>query len=173
VEGAPVKALYALYTDPETVQRAVDRLRSVGVAERQIVVMSSEPFEEYEFSHRDSATWLHWIAGIGGLIGLLTGYWLTSYTQLAWPLKTSGMPIVSPWPNTIVIFELTMLGAVLATVITLLITAKLPSRLPRLYDPEVTNGYILVGVQQPAADLTQRMREALEGAGQGRVKTVE
>jgi Alternative complex III, ActD subunit len=173
VEGAPVKALYGLYTDPDIAQRAVNGLRSVGVAERDIMVMSSEPFEEYEFSHRDSATWLHWIAGVGGVVGLLTGYFFTSYTQLSWPLKTSGMPIVAPWPNLIIIFEMTMLGAILATVITLFITAKLPSRLPQLYDPEVTNGYILVGVQQPASELTPRMRAALEGAGEGRVKVVE
>ena len=168
-----MKALYGLYSDPDTAQRAVDNLRSAGVTEQDIVVMSSEPFEEYEFSHRDSATWLHWIAGVGGVVGLLTGYWLTSLTQLAWPIRTSGMPIVSPWPNLIVIFEMTMLGAILATVVTLLITAKLPSRLPHLYDPEVTNGYILVGVQQPSADLALRMTAALESAGQGRVKTVE
>ena len=168
-----MKALYALYTDPDAVQRAVDGLRSAGVAEREIVVMSSEPFEEYEFSHRDSATWLHWIAGLGGVLGLTAGYWLTRTTQMLWPLKTSGMPIVSPWPNLIVIFEMTMLGAILATVVTLLITAKLPSRLPHLYDPEVTNGYILVGVQQPSADLAPRMTAALESAGHGRIKTVE
>ena len=168
-----MKALYALYTDPDAVQRAVDGLRSAGAAERDIVVMSSEPFEEYEFSHRDSATWLHWIAGLGGVLGLTAGYWLTRTTQMLWPLKTSGMPIVSPWPNLIVIFEMTMLGAILATVVTLLITAKLPSRLPHLYDPEVTNGYILVGVQQPSADLAPRMTAALESAGQGRIKTVE
>jgi Alternative complex III, ActD subunit len=173
VEGAPVKALYGLYTDPDTAQRAVNGLRSAGVAEHDIMVMSSEPFEEYEFSHRDSATWLHWIAGVGGVVGLLTGYFFTSYTQLSWPLKTSGMPIVAPWPNLIIIFELTMLGAILATVITLFITAKLPSRLPPLYDPEVTNGYILVGVQQPSADLAPRMTAALESAGQGRIRTVE
>ena len=168
-----MKALYALYTDPDTVQRAVNGLRSVGVADRDIVVMSSEPFEEYEFSHRDSATWLHWIAGAGGIAGLLTGYFLTSYTQLAWPLKTSGMPIVSPWPNLIVIFELTMLGAILATVVTLFITAKLPRRLPHLYDPEITKGYILVGVEQPAAELAARMQSALESVGPGQVKAVE
>jgi hypothetical protein len=173
VEGAPVKAVYGLYEDPDTAQRAVNGLRSAGAAERDIVVLSSEPFEEYEFSHRDSATWLHWIAGLGGAVGLLSGYWLTSYTQLAWPLLTSGMPIVAPWPNLIVIFEMTMLGAILATVVTLFITAKLPSRLSHLYDPAVTSGYILVGVQEPAPDLAARMTAALEGAGEGRVKTVE
>lgn len=166
-------ALYALYDDPNVVQRAVDGLRAAGVADADIVVMSSEPFEEYEFSHRDSANWLRWIAGLGGLAGLGTAAWFTRYTQLSWPLPTSGMPIVAPWPNLIVMFELTMLGAILATVVTLLITAKLPSRLSRLYDPEVTNGYILVGVQQPAADVAPKLTAALERAGQGRIRTID
>jgi len=119
--------------------RAVDALRAAGVANRDILVMSSEPFEEYEFSHRDKATWLHWIAGAGGASGFTVGYFLTSITEQLWPIKTSGMPIVAGWPNAVVIFELTMLGAILATVITLFITAKLPNRGPRLYDPEVSD----------------------------------
>jgi len=168
-----MKAVYALYADPETVQRAVNGVRALGVAERDIVVMSSEPFEEYEFSHRDKATWLHWIAGAGAVVGLTAGYLLTTTTSLAWPLRTSGMPIVATWPNTIVVFELTMLGAILATVVTLFLTAKLGRRLPHLYDPEVSNGYILVGVEQPADDLVSRLSAALEAAGDGRVKSID
>ena len=161
-------AIYGLYDNPETVQRAVNALRAAGVADSDIQVMSSEPFEEYEFSHKDSATWMHWIAGLGGAVGLVSAYLLTTITQQSWPLKTSGMPIVAPWPNLIVMFELTMLGAILATVLTLFVSAKLPKSLPPLYDPEVSNGYILVGVQQPASDLTA----ALTSAGEGRVKRV-
>ena len=168
-----MRAVSALYTDPETAQRAVNGMRALGLAERDIVVMSSEPFEEYEFSHRDKATWLHWIAGAGGVIGLTAGYALTSATSLAWPIRTSGMPIVATWPNTIVMFELTMLGAILATVVTLFLTAKLGRRLPRLYDPEVSNGYILVGVEQPADDLVSPLSSALEAAGDGRVKRLD
>ena len=168
-----MSAVYGLYDDPGVAQRAVDGLRAAGAADADIVVMSSEPFEEYEFSHRDSATWLHWIAGLGGVAGLVLAYGLTRYTQQAWPLVTSGMPIVAPWPNLIVIFEMTMLGAILATVVTLFITAKLPSRLPRLYDPEVSNGYILVGVQEPAADLAPKLTAALEQAGDGRIRTID
>lgn len=167
-----MKAVYALYTDPDAAQRAVNELRTLGVAERDIVVMSSEPFEEYEFSHRDKATWLHWIAGGGGLAGLILGYLLTTATQRAWPLPTSGMPIVSTWPNTIVVFEMTMLGAILATVIALLITASLPSRLSRLYDPAVTEGYILVGVDEPSEELAGRLDRALASVEGGQVKTI-
>lgn len=165
-------AIYALYDDPEVAQRAVDRLRTAGVADKDIVVMSSEPFEEFEFSHRDKADWLYSVAVAGGVAGLASGYWLTRLTQLAWPLPTSGMPIVAPWPNLIVIFEMTMLGAILATVTTLFISAKLPSRLPRLYDPEISDGYILVGVPQPQGDL-DAMTRVLETAGPGRIKRID
>ena len=166
-------AIYGLYNSPETAQRAVNGLRAAGVANADIQVMSSEPFEEYEFSHKDSATWMHWIAGLGGVIGLTGAYLLTTLTQQSWPLKTSGMPIVAPWPNLIVMFEMTMLGAILATVLTLFVSAKLPKRLPVLYDPEVSDGYILVGVQRPADGLTAGMTTALKAAGEGRVKTID
>lgn len=167
-----MKAVYALYTDPDAAQQAVEALRGLGVKERDIVVMSSEPFEEYEFSHRDKATWLHWIAGAGGVTGMVAGYLLTSTTQQLWPLTTSGMPIVSTWPNTIIVFEMTMLGAILATAVSLLITASLPSRLSVLYDPAVTLGYILVGVNRPDELLASRLDEALAGVPGGQVKTV-
>ncbi len=168
-----MRAVYGLYASPDAAQRAVDGLRAAGVADRDVQVMSSEPFEDYEFSHRDAATWLHWVAIAGGAAGLGFGYWLTTTTQQMWPLRTSGMPIVSIWPNLIVIFELTMLGAIVASVLALLVAARLPSPLPVLYDREVSEGYILVGVQQPAGGLAPAVMAALEGAGEGRVKTID
>lgn len=166
-------AIYGLYDDPDVAQRAVDGLRAAGAPDADIVVMSSEPFEEHAFGQRDHATWMPWIALLGGVTGCGLGYWLTSATQRAWPIVTSGMPIVAPWPNLIVIFEMTMLGAIVASVVTLLVTARLPGRLPRLYDPEVSNGYILVGIARPAAEMTERLAAALESAGAGRIKTID
>jgi len=163
--------LYALFADPASAQSAVNGLRHAGASEKDITVISAEPYEEYEFSHRDRPTWIHWLAGLGGAIGLAAGYGLTSGTERAWPIETGGMPIVSLWPNLIVIFELTMLGAVVTTVVTLLVTARLPRRRPRLYDPAVSDGLILVGVADPRDAPLERLEQALEAAG-GRVKTV-
>ena len=168
-----MNAVYALYDNPAAVQRAVDGLRAAGVTDADIQVMSSEPFEEYEFGHKDSASWIHWIAGVGGIVGLASAYFLTTVTQQSWPLRTSGMPIVAPWPNLIVMFELTMLGAILATVLTLFVSAKLPRRLPPLYDPDVSNGYILVGVQRPSGQPLVDVTAALEAVGEGRVKQID
>lgn len=164
-----MKAVYGLYPDPDLAQVAVNNLRAAGVADADIVVISSEPFEHYEFGHRDDKTLMPWIAVGGGLLGMATGLWLTRTTQLLWPLKTGGMPIVAMWPNLIVTFELTMLGGIVASVITLLVSARLPSsRAGKLYDPEVSDGYILVGVENPAD--AARLEPALAMNG-GRVKT--
>ncbi|MBI4473921.1 MAG: DUF3341 domain-containing protein [Acidobacteria bacterium] len=163
-------ALYALYSQPEAAQRAVDHLREAGIAERQITILSAEPLEEYEFGQRDRETWMTWIAALGALIGMATAYFLTSLTQQAWAIDTGGMPIVTNWTNIIIIFELTMLGAVFATVITLLVTARLPGRVPEIYDPEITDGKILIGVVNPRdAGLVER---ALRAGGIGTIKKV-
>ena len=165
-----MSAVYALYPDPDAAQRAVNGLYAAGVPEADVVVMSGEPFEHQPFAHRDSATWLWYIACLGGLTGLLFSTWLTRMTELAWPLQTGNMPIVAWWPNLIVIFELTMLGAILATVLTLFITAKLPGRLPKLYDPEVTNGKILVGVENPSEASLPALERALLAGGAAELK---
>jgi len=82
-------------------------------------------------------------------------------TETSWPISTGNMPIVSWWPNMIIMFEMTMLGAILATVITLLVSGGLLRRRPLLYDPEVTDGKILVGVEDPAETLLPDLERAL------------
>jgi len=144
-----VSAVYALYSTPDAAQRAVNGLRAAGIGDDRITILSSEPFEEHDFAHRDKATWMGWIAAAGGVTGLAFAAWLTRMTELAWPLPTGNMPIVAWWPNLIIMFEMTMLFAILAAVITLLVTARLPGRRPALYDPDVMNGKILVGVENP------------------------
>jgi hypothetical protein len=167
-----MKALYALYSTPQSAQRAVDGLRAAGIRDQQITILSSEPLEEYEFGSRDRATWMPWIAGLGAAIGMTTGYLLTSITQSAWPINTGGMPIVTNWSNLIVIFELTMLGAVFATVLTLLVTARLPGRRHELYDPEISDGKILIGISNPLPDTIPELERTLRAGGAGRVKTI-
>ena len=162
-------AVYGLYDDPHVAQQAVDNLRAAGVADADITVISSEPFDHFEFGQRDAKTAMPWIAAAGGAMGLAASYYLLGASQMSWPLVTSGMPIVPLWTNLIIIFEMTMLSAIIATVIALLVTAGLPSRGGKLYDREVSDGYILVGVENPSD--AARLEPALAIAG-GRVKTI-
>ena len=156
-----MKAIYGLYLDPDSAQRAVDELRRGGVSDRSITVITSQPYEEYEFSHRYKETWLFWIAACGGATGLAAGMTLAYLTETLWPLTTGGMPLVSWWPNIIIMFELTMLGAILATVVSLFVTTELPTTQSKVYDPEVSQGKILVAVEEPIDDaLVERTLKA-------------
>ena len=163
-----MKSVYGLYNDPHVAQQAVDNLRAAGVADADITVISSEPFDHFEFGHRDAKTTMPWVATAAGATGLGLTYYLLGAAQRSWPLVTSGMPIVPLWSNLIIIFEMTMLSAIIATVAHLFISAGLPSKGGKMYDPEVSDGYILVGVENPPD--AARLEPALAIAG-GRVKT--
>lgn len=161
-----MKSVYGLYSDPRVAQQAVDNLRAEGLADADITVISSEPFEHFEFGHRDAKTSMPWIAVAAAFAGMAATYYLLGASQMSWPLKTSGMPIVPLWTNLIIIFEMTMLSAILATVITLIVTGFIGQR-GRLYDAEVSDGYILVGVENPTEP--ERLAAALNIIG-GRVR---
>jgi ActD protein len=160
-----MKAIYGLYPDPGSAQRAVDVLRDAKVEDRSIVVVSSEPFDEYDFGRRDHRTVMPWLAALGGLVCGLSALAFVAFTQKAYPLPTGGMPIVSWWPDGIITYEFTMFGAVLTTVLALIITARSPRESAWLYDPEVSNGKILIGVVNPPEASRPALEEALRNAG--------
>lgn len=167
-----MKAVYGLYPDGRAAQQAVNRLRAAGIADRDITILSSQPMEDFEFGTMDKATWMWWFACLGGLLGMSLGYGLAWVTETSWPINTGGLPIFAWWPNLIIMFELTMLGAITATVITLIVSALLPSRGRTLYDPEVTDGKVLVGVEHPLDGSVSDLEAALGAPPGARVKTL-
>ena len=167
-----MRAVYGLYPDGDSAQQAVNRLRAAGIVDRDITVISSQPMEDYEFGEMDKATWMWWLACLGGLIGMASGLGLAWLTEMSWPMNVGGLPTFAWWPNLIIIFELTMLGAILATVITLIVSAFLPRKGQTLYDPEVTDGQILVGVEDPAEGSIPDLQATLSAPPGARVKTI-
>jgi hypothetical protein len=167
-----MSAVYALYSDGDSAQRAVNGLRAAGIAPGAITVITGEPLEDQPFFEESQSTWMWYIACAGGFIGLIFATWLTRMTELAWPLPTGNMPIVAWWPNLIVIFEMTMLGAILSAVGTLIVTAGLMRKGPPLYDPAVTHGKILVGVQNPPESTVPALERALLAGGIAELKRI-
>jgi hypothetical protein len=167
-----VKAMYGLYSNPDSAQHAVNELRRQGVPDGSITVVTSQPYEEYEFSHRYKQTWIFWIAAGGGALGLTAGLTLAYLTQTLWPIVTGGMPIVAWWPNIIIMFELTMLGAILATVVSLMVTTELPATKSTVYDPEVSHGKIMVAVEEPRDEDVSKLERTFRASGIQEVKRV-
>lgn len=169
---ASVDSIYGLFPDPSSADRGLKVLQAAGVQSEKILVMSPEPFDEYEFARSDRKSPLPWIAALGGLVGGTCGFLLARYTQIAFPqpIISGGMPVVTKWPDGIITYELTMLGAILTTVVTLLITAKLLHWKLDVYDPEISYGKILIGVVDPAAESRADFENGLRGAGAEKIK---
>jgi hypothetical protein len=83
------------------------------------------------------------------------------------------MPITPPWTNGIIIYELTMLGAILMTLIVLLRGARLPNFKGVITDPEIWTGKILVGVVDPPEDSPLELEKCLLQAGATQVKQTD
>jgi hypothetical protein len=163
-------AMYGLFDKPDAAQRAYTGLKRAGISPRDITVVSGEPFEAFEFSHRDHSLILFRLALVGGLLGFIAAVALVVGTERAWPLVTGGMPIVPWYPNLVIVFEMTMLGAIVTTVVSLLVAAKLPRFGKSLYDPAVSDGKILVGV---SGSSDAAVRDTLTASGASAVKTIE
>ena len=98
---------------------------------------------------------------VGALIGFTIGILWTAGTQISYPLVTGGKPILSIPPMTIIMYENTMLGAIIFTVLGILFESRLPKRNLGLYDERITEGYIGVVVDCPenkAADAESLMK---------------
>ena len=156
-----MKAIYALYPNGQSAQQGVNRLRQAGLDDREITILSGQPMEDYEFGSIDRDTWMWWIACGGGLIGMASAFGLAWVSEMWWPIDVGGLPTWAWWPNLIIIFELTMLGVILATVIALVVAAGLGRGGPRLYDPAVSDGKILVGVEHPREGTVDDLEKAL------------
>jgi hypothetical protein len=169
-----LKAVYGLYPDADSAERAFLSLHAaaaeLGFNTDAVAVLSSEPFEEQEFTVRVAGTPMTWVEVLGGLIGGLSGYALTALTQRAYPLPTGGMVLAPPWTDGIIIYELTMLGAILATLLTLFVSAPLPAWRRQLYDPEISTGKILVGVVNPPETSRVELEGRLRKAGAQAIK---
>lgn len=164
-----MSAVYGLYPDGHAAQQAVDGLRAAGLSPDDITVITPYPMEAFAFFHRDAHTRMWWMACLGGLIGLAAASAMLWVGETSWPMNVGGLPVFAWWPNLIIMFELTMLGAILATVITLAITARLGRR-AGLYDPAVSDGQILVGVEDPSSELLSALTRALDAPAGAHVK---
>ena len=125
---------------------AIRRLLQEGVNPESMEVMTSQPIHGEPFLPEKHPTKLRTWALCGAALGLLGGLSLATITALNYPLIKGGMPIVSPWTVGLITYETTMLGAVLATLVGLLVELRLPNFKNLPYDPSVVDGGVVLAV---------------------------
>ena len=135
-----METIRAIFNSHDEAIEALTKLERAGVPHSQITLMSSEPV--HVEAHEDKSR-IGIFAIAGGLIGAAVAITLTVWTSRSVGLVTGGMPIVSPWPFGIILFELSMLGAILSTLGRMIYEARLLRRAPPTdYDEAIAEGKV-------------------------------
>ena len=136
----------AKFSRPIEARLAIRRLLQEGILPESMEVMTSQPIHGEPFLPEKKPTKLRTWALSGAALGLLGGFALATVTALNYPLIKGGMPIMSPWTVGLIAYETTMLGAVLATLVGLLVETGLPNFKNLPYDPSVVDGGVVLAV---------------------------
>jgi hypothetical protein len=159
------------FSQPNEARQAIRRLIQAGIQPASMEVMTSQPIHGEPFIPNMPATKLRTWALAGAAIGLIGGFALATITALNYPLVKGGMPIVAPWTVGLITYETTMLGAVLATLVGLLVETGLPNFKKLPYDPSVVDGGVVLAVSCPEGSRAS-VETAVGAAGASRVNWV-
>ncbi|MBM2826745.1 MAG: hypothetical protein HW403_809 [Dehalococcoidia bacterium] len=164
------RSLLGVFRDPDTTADAIDALKGDGFAPEQYDVLTGTPYPEGAFGERHDKHRVYVWPLVGAACGFSIGLLLTWGTQVSYPMVTGGKPLVSIPPMVIIMYEGTMLGAILFTVLGVIFESRLPKPFGLgLYDTRITAGYIGLHVSCPEERLPVAER-ALRGAGAEDVK---
>jgi len=136
------KSILGLFEQPEPAADAMDGFAQAGFELGTFDVLTGTPYPEGAFGEHVPQHRLFRFPAFGAIIGFTAAILLTAGTQLAFPLVTGGKPILSLFAMLIIMYEMTMLSAVLATVVGIIFESRLPNLNPGAYDERITEGYI-------------------------------
>ncbi len=134
--------LLGLFPEATPTADAIDALRKLGVPDRDITVMSSIPYTPEMLGRRAVYEHLALIALVGALIGFGLAMLLLVGTPLLYPLNVGSQGLIPVPPTIIITFELTMLGAMIATFMGIIAEIWFPRLGSHVYDPRITEGHI-------------------------------
>lgn len=159
------------FSQPNEARVAIRRLLQAGIQPDSMEVMTSQPIHGEPFIPGMKPTKLRTWAICGAALGLVGGLSLSTITALNYPLIKGGMPIVAPWTVGLIAYETTMLGAVLATLVGLLVETRLPNFKNLPYDSSVVDGGVVLAVSCPEGSRAS-VETAVGAAGASKINWV-
>ena len=138
--------LHAAFESRKDAQDALEKLIAEGFDSNEVEIRSSIPLAGLCPPGLETRSRVPLMAVLGGIVGGICAFMLTSLASQAYPMETGGMPIV-PLPTTAIItFEGTAIGAILTAVTTVLYECRLPlfRMKPGPLDHHISEGQIVI-----------------------------
>jgi hypothetical protein len=162
-------ALLGVYASRERLAAA---LRRVGARPKDVTVLSPVRGEWLEELTASGTSPIRFCTLAGGVVGIVAGLALVSYTFGVWSFVVSGKPVVPLPPLVVLAFEFMVLFGVVTTFVAMLAIGRIPRfRLPDYYDPRFSKDRfgLLVALSGPEEEL----RKILEESGAEEVRRAE
>lgn len=158
------QSVLGLFSKEDSAADALDALSEAGFEPTEYEILTGTPYPEGTFGEEEPKHKLFRFPLIGAACGFIVGLGLTTATQLAYPVVTGGKPILSIPAMLIIMYEGTMLGAILMTVAGIIFESRLPRLFMGAYSPKITEGLIGVAVTS-SPEKIQKAEEVLKKCG--------
>lgn len=152
------------FRDKTSIAQAIRNLQENAASEAELDVFSEEPVE-FRRGVLERPSRMSLASVIGGILFGLLATAFIYFTQHHYQLVTGGMPVFSLWATGVITFEMTMLGAIVATFAWFLWESGLARRRDRDAPiPEVEPGSLCLRVRC-RADEAARASDTMRHAG--------
>lgn len=164
--------ILALFKDIDPAAEVVEKLYEMGVTDENINVISGVPVSHKMLGRPHPWTNVSRLALGGAAAGFCFGLFLNFGTPLLYTIPVGGQYVTPIPPGAIVMFEMTMLFALLATFLGVFLDSYFPNYRPLEYMPEISDGKIGVFFRC-AKDEQKKFMDALGKMGAESIKPVE
>jgi len=164
--------LLALFEDIDPAADAIEKLHEMGVTDDNINVISGVPVTHKMLGRPHPWTNVSRLALGGAVAGFCFGVFLNYGTPYLYPVPVGGQYITPIPPGMILIFEMTMLFALLSTFLGVFLDSYFPNYRPLEYVPEISDGKIGIFFRYPLEE-QEKFVEAMNQLGAESVRPTE
>jgi hypothetical protein len=164
--------ILALFTDIDPAVNAIDKLREMGIEDKQMDVISGIPINQEILGRPKIATFIPKLALGGAIIGFIIAIFLMFGIPFLFSLHVGGQPVYAIPPFYIIAFEMTMLGLMGTAFVGLFLAGRFPTYEPQIYVPEISDGKIAIVFPCQQGDQA-KFEGAMKNLGAEQVRPVE
>jgi len=165
-------SLLAVFPDLDPTADALDELRALGVSDEDMNVISGVPVTEAMLGRPRQDTNVPRLAGAGAIVGFIAASLLMFGTPLMYKIQVGRQYFVPGPPTVVILFEITMLGMLLATFLGVFLDSYFPNYRPLEYVTEVSDGAIALFFKC-AEDDKKKYTDAMSKLGAKSVQPAE
>ena len=156
--------MLALFEDIDPAANAIEKLHEMGVTDDRMEIMSGVPINPRMLGRPHPWTNVSRLALGGAVGGFLFGLFLNWGTPNLYAVRVGGQALTPVPPGLILLFEMTMLFALLSTFLGVFLESYFPNYRPLEYVPQISDGKIGVFFRVPQDD-QQKFTDALKEVG--------